>query len=480
MAELPVFVFPHDLRLEYSPRSHFPVPAFFTFVFTDAQGQHLHTACLRFHELIPKEEVASLAKEVFGHDMGQVQWDEGMEFFCPKVICVVSQFPFYRYLHIIYIVGYVVASDVPLCCMWSCRRAMGRYLKQLYSLSLSPSQCPLEHFISSVVAQVPVPVEGGRPFHVVLDAALISESSRAMPPVCFDLPARIFFPPMDLDFAGPMRCLSVDNMLALFCLLLQESKVIFLCSSNALLTEVMETFRSLLFPLTWTSCFITRLPDSLGGVLQAPGGFMIGLHMDARDAEEIGADHKQQHLGSKNYSVDHSWVQSLQSGTHIADLTDNKLYVFSGGKVELVTAGKVSGILRQLPQGPFRKLQARILSLGSKYRLCPQKFEGVGLVQFDSAFDCVSMDELSLPSGRKWVDFPSLAVRDAFFAFMCDILSDFSRYIKPPEEVTTANSFAKSFHELFLIEVHSDHPACVVFYLQIENVRTIFAMLTSR
>ena len=331
------------------------------------------------------------------------------------------------------------------------RRAMGRYLKQLYSLSLSPSQCPLEHFISSVVAQVPIPVEGGRPFHVVLDAALISESSRAMPPVCFDLPARIFFPPMDLDFAGPMRCLSVDNMLALFCLLLQESKVIFLCSSNALLTEVMETFRSLLFPLSWTSCFITRLPDSLSGVLQAPGGFMIGLHMVSRGTEEFGREDKR--LGSKNYSVDHSWVQSLQSGTYIADLTCNNVYVFKGGKTEVLTAGKISGILRQLPQGPFRKLHARIHSLGSKYRLCPQKFDGAGLDQFDSAFDCISMDELSLPSGRKWVDFPSLAVRDAFFTFMCDILSDFSRYIKPPEVVTTANSFAKSFHELFLIEV---------------------------
>jgi hypothetical protein len=333
---------------------------------------------------------------------------------------------------------------------------MGRYLKQLYSLSLSPSQCPLEEFISSVVAQVPLPVEGGRPFHVVLDAALISQTSRAMPPVIFDLPSRFFFPPMDLDFAGPMRCLSVENMLALFYLLLQESKVIFLCSSNALLTEVMETFRSLLFPLSWTSCFITRLPDSLNGVLQAPGGFMIGLHMadesDRHDGDaKTGA--KKSQVGSKSYSEDHSWMRSLQSGTYIADLTSNKIFLFSGGRTEELNSSKINQLLKQLPSGPYRRLYGKIQSIGAKYRICPQQFEGVGLVQFDSAFDCVSIDEMSLPSGRKWVDFPSYAVRDAFLTFMCDMLNDFSKYIKQPEEVTAANNFGKSFSEMFMIEV---------------------------
>ena len=61
------------------------------------------------------------------------------------------------------------------------------------------------------------------------------------------------------------RCLSVDKLLAIFCLMLQEEKIVFICNSNALLTETMETLRSLLFPLTWSSCFVSRLPDSLSG-----------------------------------------------------------------------------------------------------------------------------------------------------------------------------------------------------------------------
>jgi hypothetical protein len=142
---------------------------------------------------------------------------------------------------------------------------MRRLLRQLYSLSFSTLQCPLEHYITSVVHQVPFPAEGGRPFHVTLDVALISHTSRSMAPIEFDLPSANSFPMMDVDFAGPLRCLSVDNLLAVYALMLRESKLLFVCESNTMLTEVMETLRALLFPLVWSSCFVPRLPTALLG-----------------------------------------------------------------------------------------------------------------------------------------------------------------------------------------------------------------------
>jgi hypothetical protein len=102
-------------------------------------------------------------------------------FFCPKIICVVSRNPFYR--------------------------AMRRYLRQLYSISLSCIPCPIESFIYTLVSRIPCPVDGGRPFHVLLDAALISAKSKPMAPVVFESPQKRFFPLMDLDFSGPLRCL---------------------------------------------------------------------------------------------------------------------------------------------------------------------------------------------------------------------------------------------------------------------------------
>jgi hypothetical protein len=93
--ELPVFVFPHSLKLKYQSKSNFPLPNFFTFVFTDVKGRHLYTACLRFHELIPFELVSTVAKTIYGDEV-HIPFTDSGAFFCPKVICVVSQFPFYR------------------------------------------------------------------------------------------------------------------------------------------------------------------------------------------------------------------------------------------------------------------------------------------------------------------------------------------------------------------------------------------------
>ena len=76
-----------------------------------------------------------------------------------------------------------------------------------------------------------------------------------MVPICLELPPPVCFPPMDVDFSGPLRCLSgdfmicifavwlcviVENIMTVFSLMLQESKIVFLCCSNALLTEVLK------------------------------------------------------------------------------------------------------------------------------------------------------------------------------------------------------------------------------------------------
>lgn len=324
--------------------------------------------------------------------------------------------------------------------------AMGRFLKQLYSLSLSRSFFPIEHFIASVVSQIPVPIAGGRSLCVVLDAALISHSSRSMQPIKFELPPKCFFPPMDLDFSGPMRCLSLDHLLAIFCLLLQEQKVIFLCASNALLTDVMETFRSLLFPLTWSTCFVTRLPDLLSGLLQAPGGFMIGLHVPPTQGSKR-SDMKKDGIFSK-YGDGHVWTSSLQGGTYIVDLSDDNILFFDGKEAELMGPGKVSNILRLLPGGPLQKLQSKLTRIARTFKLCPQN---IGHAQFDSVFEFQSFDADTLPAGVLWSDFPTMEVRDVFLRFMTDLLGDYSRYIVSSSLISPSEF--QTFKELFAVEV---------------------------
>jgi hypothetical protein len=62
-----MFAFPHDLRLTYSSTVRFPLPVFFSFVFTNSKGHHRYAACLRFYEIVPKEEIEIVFREVYGH-----------------------------------------------------------------------------------------------------------------------------------------------------------------------------------------------------------------------------------------------------------------------------------------------------------------------------------------------------------------------------------------------------------------------------
>lgn len=421
--ELPMFVFPHELKVRYCSHRDYPLPDFFTFVFTDVNGCNQYVACLRFYEIVPFMDFLPIIKAVYGEEV-DFAMSSDMNLVCPKVICLLSQYPFYK--------------------------AMGRYLKQLYSISLSPSAVPLEHFIATIISKLPIPTEGGRSLNIYLDAALISNSSRPMPVLNFQLPPLKSFSFVDLDFAAPMRCLSLENLFAILALMLQESKIIFMCSSNALLTEAMEIFRSIIFPLQWNSCFVTRLPEALHGLLQAPGGFMIGLHIEKVDYKsnylcEVKHLDKQHAIRISQDPHNSSWAQSLQNGTFLVDLSDNSLHIYTNGNIELLPSSKVSNLVKMLPSSPLKRLQSKLQLIASKFQLCPQT---KGLEQFDSAFEIKSFDLDFNIYGNK---FPTQEVREAFLMFMAEILGDVSAYVNPPSLEYASNTF-RTFKEEFMVQ----------------------------
>eukprot|EP01034_Spumella_vulgaris_P022474 gene22474-28602_t len=424
--ELPMFAFPNDLRLTYSSLNRFPLPVFFTFVFTDQNGGHLYAACLRFYEVVPLEDLQPVFAAVYGEEQ-KLEILAGSQVFCPKVVCVVSKRPFYR--------------------------AMRRFLRQIYSLSLSSLSCPLEYFVASLINQVPLPVEGGRAFHVMLDSALISPTSRPMAPIVFELPVARYFPHMDLDFAGPLRCLGVDHLLTVFALMLREAKLLFLCSSNTMLTDAMESLRMLLFPLTWASCFVSRLPDALGGLLEAPGGFMIGIHVNEASADQddrrpgSGKNAAWQQSATKNFAKSLHLSHSIVAGTYIVDLSADALYQFDGKGSERLTPANVETLLKSLPLGPKLRLRAKLQRVSNEYRIGPQT---VGFEEFDSAFDFQSQDD-SQVTAKKWEEFPTLEIRDAFMVFLVDFLGDYPAYVIPPIEDMTVEDTYRTFREEFSV-----------------------------
>lgn len=64
--ELPLFAFPSDLRLTYNSLNKFPLPNFFTFVFTDEEGNHLYAACLQFYEAVSFDDLVPVYESIYG------------------------------------------------------------------------------------------------------------------------------------------------------------------------------------------------------------------------------------------------------------------------------------------------------------------------------------------------------------------------------------------------------------------------------
>lgn len=88
---LPAFMFPHGLRLELCDRNQYPLPSFFTFVFTDQDGKHLYVACLKFYEEVAKDDLMAGFRQLWGEDevrmrhlKGDSKWNESIHrgYFC--------------------------------------------------------------------------------------------------------------------------------------------------------------------------------------------------------------------------------------------------------------------------------------------------------------------------------------------------------------------------------------------------------------
>jgi hypothetical protein len=64
------------------------------------------------------------------------------------------------------------------------------------------------------------------------------EGRSRLKPLELLMPPYPWLPLMDIDFGAPFRCLSVPCVLAVFCLMLQEAKILFISSRAELLTQV--------------------------------------------------------------------------------------------------------------------------------------------------------------------------------------------------------------------------------------------------
>jgi hypothetical protein len=357
---------------------------------------------------------------------------------------------------------------------------MREYLKQLYSLSLSPLQIPLESFISCLVSRIPAPIPGGRPYHVVLDLDLIPLTSQPMPPIIFDLPSQYSFPFNETQFYSILKYFSIENILLIFSLQLHESKLLFLSHSSTLLTDVMESFRSLLFPLKWTSTYITKLPERLKDILHAPGGYLIGIQHHLTGSRMTSLDNGGGN-GNGGSDLETYLLQRLHlpDGCYVIDLLHNKIFLSHHHKLELLTSTKIQQILKIFPLGSYRnifqKLEnildnfQRFISLQYTSNNCVDSVYDMKLSENEDLFGSHEFDDGTSEKSSEIVNNSSgcssasraakilnKLIRDAFLGLMCDLLGNFTAYFRPDNadySDVTKNHYNPTLPELFNIEV---------------------------
>ncbi|GJN74329.1 dDENN domain-containingprotein [Purpureocillium lilacinum] len=80
-----------------------------------------------------------------------------------------------------------------------------------------------------------------------------------------------------IDLYALFRCLSLENVVALFEYAMSESRIIFLSSHTSMLHLACHALASLLYPFKWASIFIPVLPARLISALEAPCPYIVGV-----------------------------------------------------------------------------------------------------------------------------------------------------------------------------------------------------------
>ncbi|KAM3563695.1 hypothetical protein MY1884_001164 [Beauveria asiatica] len=80
-----------------------------------------------------------------------------------------------------------------------------------------------------------------------------------------------------IDLYALFRCLSLENIVALYEYAMAESRIIFLSSHTSMLHLACHALANLLYPLKWASIFIPILPARLISALEAPCPYIVGV-----------------------------------------------------------------------------------------------------------------------------------------------------------------------------------------------------------
>ena len=426
--ELPMFCYPTGCRLHRAKFSDASLPEYYGFVVKNERGDSIYVSCVSFMEPLiqPKQKqlqrmsdnrrrvslphakcwakrerrrqrrngVDQSSTDSSMMDLLDNESDDSededfsnmlmtgfddMVTFEKKTICLISRYPY-----------------------WT---AFRRFLSHLLSVSASPSDIPLERYISHLLLAVPLPRPGG--------------PSVLIPLPTFNVPMLLWAPPskdlpiLDLPYERLVSCLDIPTLVTIILgFLALERKVILMSTRPSLVLDVCELLRSLLFPFDLCAPYVPRLTEPFVHTLDFPGAIFVGIHDDGT-LTGLAATVRQN-------MPEESTIVDLDSGT--LDCSGDRMAVLKNSW----------GII---PPGP------RAILLSELETLCRDSGIVAGQEPLDSLVDPAF--EATMPSTPVQDDgtltneqkepLDDRCIRDAFLRFFCSVLGGYERYLVVPD-----------------------------------------------
>lgn len=242
------FIFPSGEII--TPTSVYELPRVHHFVLTNDKGRKVYGTCLTFYEEYhaSEEEPWSRKDEIHSEDsirdIEVTVSDGGSALYIPKVLCILSTWPYLT--------------------------AFREYLAQLYRLASSTNvmEVPIERYVLNLCMEIPAPPPGAYEVQV----SILDSTIRIWAP-----PARLPISYVALPYQTLFDCLDVDNILLLVNALIMEHKILLVSSQYSILTVCAEILTSLLFPMRWCHLYVPLLPRFICPMLDAPVPYLCGV-----------------------------------------------------------------------------------------------------------------------------------------------------------------------------------------------------------
>jgi len=351
-------------------RSEASMPTFLSFVLTDSEGRKMYAITITFYDKLEEEDeqCCKRALEQIYTDGFRPMWpdkDKTKQLYHSKSVCILSYYPFFL--------------------------SFREVLKEIYRLANSPGRIPIERYVTNICEETPLPIPSRRSVQLLY----------AHKPIIFRIPNDDELPMLDSNIKKIFCCLSLNNTLLLFKVLItQKYKILFTSLHISLITEICEGLVSFMQPFEWQFAYVPVLPYSVFGILDAPLPVLVGMH-SSRIRPDYYSDPTKELI--------------------IVDLDNNNIHMPSN--LEMI----------DVPSQMHKPLKHELKQFANANKV--ELFDKNNIQFVDSAFNVHVMMDHDDDEAMQQTQFNAMACRAAFYKFWIKALGpSYQQFLLFPEE----------------------------------------------